>query len=295
MIHEKIYLNDEKTGYVEVYALDPQISYKVYRKRPAMIICPGGAYLISAVKEGEAVAAQYLAQGYSCFVLRYTTFLKDRDETKINKNGYYPTQILELLETIHMIHMHAEEWNIDTTKIFATGFSAGGHIIGTVANRWNDSYFINQLSFIPKGDELKLAGCILGYPMLEGPLSNHPNIELRKQAQLMETCLYGHQKPTVEEREQLSLINHITKNTIPTFIWHTTDDNVTSPELTSNYVLHLQQRGVVCEYHLLSGGKHGLSIANELYAKDDTEINSRIEKWFPLAIHWLKYIKDEGE
>lgn len=298
MIHDKVYLNSDKTAYVEVYALDSDISYQVHRKRPAMIICPGGAYLISAVKEGEAVASQFLSQGYSCFVLRYSTFLQDRESLvsaspNIDRDAYYPQQILQLLETIHLIRENADAWNIDEEAIFATGFSAGGHIVGTVATRWNDPYFIDKLSFNPKDNELKLSGCILGYPMLEGPLLEHPNDALRKQSKLMELCLYGHTNPTSLEKERLELIRFISKETSPIFAWHTTGDDVTSASLTTDFISEVQKYSVEAEYHLFSGGQHGLSISNKLYAKNNSEINSRIAQWLPLVYNWLDYIRKE--
>ncbi|AXQ78953.1 alpha/beta hydrolase [Streptococcus chenjunshii] len=298
MIHDKVYLNESKTAYIEVYSLDSDISYNVHKKRPAMIICPGGAYLISAIKEGEAVASQFLSQGYSCFVLRYSTFLKDRESLisdcpHIDENAYYPKQIVQLLETVHLIRENAEVWNIDINAIFATGFSAGGHIVGTVATRWNDSYFTEKLSFTPNGDELKLTGCILGYPMLEGPLLEHPKIELRKQSELMELCLYGHTEPTTSEKKELELIRYISKDTSPIFAWHTTGDEVTSARMTTDFISEVHRCGVEAEYHLFSGGQHGLSTSNKLYAKNNSEINSRIALWLPLVYNWLDYIRKE--
>ncbi|MFS0779916.1 hypothetical protein ABC255_28535 [Neobacillus sp. 3P2-tot-E-2] len=38
-------------------------------KRPAIIICPGGAYLSCSDREGEAVALRFAAMGYHAFVL----------------------------------------------------------------------------------------------------------------------------------------------------------------------------------------------------------------------------------
>ncbi|HEM3707229.1 TPA: alpha/beta hydrolase [Streptococcus suis] len=298
MFHDKIFLNSRKSAYLEVYSLDSEISYGVHKKRPAMIICPGGAYLISAVKEGEAVASQFLAKGYSCFVLRYSTFLTSRESMEnekpaIDEEAYYPKQILELMETIHLIHQNSEKWNIDTENIFAIGFSAGGHIVGTVATRWNDELFTQQLSFIPSETELKLTGCILCYPMLEGPLLKHPNENLRKQSNLMELCLYGHLKPTQQEMRELELHRYVSNDTSPIFAWHTTGDDVTSTKVTTKFIEKLQDKNIEVEFHMFSGGQHGLSIANSLYAKTPQENNKRISVWVDLACNWLDYIRKE--
>ena len=55
MIHDKVYLNSNKTAYVEVYALDSDISYQVYKKRPAMIICLVKKLNISAQSKNSLV------------------------------------------------------------------------------------------------------------------------------------------------------------------------------------------------------------------------------------------------
>ncbi|NLJ17595.1 alpha/beta hydrolase [Globicatella sulfidifaciens] len=296
MKHKKIYLNESRSAYIELYLLDSEISYKTYKKWPMMIICPGGAYLISATKEGEAVATQFLSQGYSCAVLRYSTFLNDREtmhsETPdVNKNAYYPTQILELLETIHLINENADQWCIDEHNIFATGFSAGGHIVGTVATQWNHDKFIKKLSFQPHGEELKLKGCILAYPMVTGPILDHPNKQIKKQEHLMKDCLYKTQNPTLAQRENLKLSNFVSEETSPIFLWHTNEDNVTDAKDSTEFILQLQNHDIKNEYHLYLNGHHGLGIAKPEFSGDDVGTNEEIGKWFNLAINWLKKIK----
>ena len=110
-------------------------------------------------------------KGYHTFVLRYSTYFQDRMTDidivpKINKSARYPQQVLELMETIHLLHENAEIWQIDTSNIFILGFSAGGHVAATLGNNWKNVTFLEQLSFSPNNDELKPKGIILGYPMI---------------------------------------------------------------------------------------------------------------------------------
>ena len=42
--------------------------------RPAVLICPGGAYLGCSDREAEPVALRFAAMGYHAFVLRYATY-----------------------------------------------------------------------------------------------------------------------------------------------------------------------------------------------------------------------------
>ena len=42
------------------------------QKRPCLIICPGGAYLMCSQIEAEPVALNFLPKGYNVFVLTYS-------------------------------------------------------------------------------------------------------------------------------------------------------------------------------------------------------------------------------
>lgn len=291
MFHKKIELND--TAFVEAYIPDPIISYQVNRKWPAVVICPGGGYMVSAIKEGEAVAMQFLSQGYACFVLRYSTFMKSREAyynelAEINDNGYYPSQILELMETLFLINENSEEWFIDKEHIFTMGFSAGAHIVAMEAFRWNDEALISQLSFVPKSKELKPRGSILCYPMLNAGMDHFTKNELSDfQKEMMNNCLHKNIRPTFEQKQALAVENYLQSEIPEFFIWHTTEDAVTNAKDTTSLVKKLQDFGLPCEYHLFGQGRHGLACGNKQYANKTDDINSYISMWLPLAFNWM--------
>ena len=56
MIHEKIYLSDTSKAYLETYLLSPSDQIQIGWKHPAVIVCPGGAYLRTSDQEAEQVA-----------------------------------------------------------------------------------------------------------------------------------------------------------------------------------------------------------------------------------------------
>lgn len=291
MFHKKIELND--TAFVEAHIPDPIISYQVNRKWPAVVICPGGGYMVSAIKEGEAVAMQFLSQGYACFVLRYSTFMKSREAyynelAEINDNGYYPSQILELMETLFLINEHSEEWFIDNEHIFTMGFSAGAHIVAMEAFRWNDETLISQLNFVPKSKELKPRGSILCYPMLNAGMDHFTNNELSDfQKDMMNNCLHKNIRPTFEKKKALAVETYLQSEIPELFIWHTTEDTVTNAKDTTSLVKKLQDFGRSCEYHLFRQGRHGLACGNKQYANKRDDINSYISMWLPLAFNWM--------
>ena len=75
MYSEKIKLiegRDDVT--LTTYVLDDSPEMLNGKKRPAVIICPGGAYLNCSEREGEPVAMAFAMMGYHAFVLRYSTY-----------------------------------------------------------------------------------------------------------------------------------------------------------------------------------------------------------------------------
>lgn len=302
---ERIPLPYGGTGYVDTYILDEEISYKTNRKWPAMIICPGGGYLLTATKEGEAVATQFLAQGFHCFVVRYSTYCKSRDSLangapELNEKAHYPTQVLEVMQVMHLIHTHAEEWHIDTDRIFATGFSAGGHVATSLATRWKEPELVERLDFVPQPNELKLTGVVLGYPMLGESVfhfaektAGQPG-NLLFQMDLVKKAVLGGEEDTGKALHAINLEEHLSPDTCPVFLWQTAEDKAVDPLSITRFVAALQEHGIPCEYHLFHKGPHGLACANRFYAKSPDEVDSDIAMWLPLAFNWLRQFEGEG-
>lgn len=280
-------------AYFDTYIMDSEINYREYRKRPAIIVAPGGAYTIHATKESEPIAIQFMQLGYQVFILKYTVG-SDRahPEKGILKDAKYPIQVVEMLETIHIVKEHANEWNIDTNQIFLMGFSAGGHVCATCGVRWNDDEIVKQLSFTPEKDELKVTGIVLGYPFL-APNSNEyleeHHLESVKSVQhIMNYVLYQSDQPSQNAINTIDLTNFISKDTAPMFIWHSIDDPVVDSRNSTRFISKLLEYGIPAEYHLFAHGEHGKSIENTLTHKEHETIDYYLNSWVFLANHWMK-------
>ena len=94
--------------------------------RPAMIVVPGGGYAVVSPTEGEIVAERFYEAGYQCFVLTYTT-----DMMQVQPVG---RQALEdISRAVRMVRLRAAEWHIDPGKVVCCGFSAGAHVVASLA------------------------------------------------------------------------------------------------------------------------------------------------------------------
>ena len=85
------------------YILDSQnIELSVEKKRPAIIVCPGGGYGNTSPREAEPIALHYCAAGFHSFVLNYSVY----------PSGF-PAAICELSKAIAYVKSIADENNID--------------------------------------------------------------------------------------------------------------------------------------------------------------------------------------
>lgn len=293
MIHKRIYIS--YTAYFETYIMDSEINYRQFRKRPAIIIAPGGAYAVHARKESEPVAIQFMQKGYQVFILKYSIGSdRDHPEKGILKYSKYPIQVVEMFETIHKIKENADLWNIDINKIFLMGFSAGGHVCASCGVKWNNEEIIQKLSFVPKEKELKVNGIVLGYPFL---VPNTPEFTklhqlegVQKVQPIMNYVLYQTDAPSQEQLDQVNLLNYVSEETVPMFIWHSIDDPVIDSTNSTKFISKLLKKGVEAEYHLFGHGEHGKSLENTLTHMSDEEIDYDLNKWIELADCWIKRI-----
>ena len=73
------------------------------RKRPAMLIIPGGGYEHVSGREGEPIAVEYMREGFQAFVLDYSIAPAVR----------YPSQLLEACMAMVYVKENAKELGIE--------------------------------------------------------------------------------------------------------------------------------------------------------------------------------------
>lgn len=284
-------------AYLTAYLPDAQTGYQVYKTRPGILLAPGGSYLYLATRESEGIALEFLGRGFNVYLIHYSVGFTTR-EARENNTGHldtdhhFPQPALEMLEAIHLLKTNAKEMNLDPDALFLMGFSAGGHLCGTIGTMWNDPDLISQLDFVPEGNELKAAGMVLAYPMIHPMSDTHyfVNDPQEISSWLMKDFLFQTRKPSDEQMESVNLITKVSDETVPAFVWQCEDDPIVNPLNSTEFVLALQKHGIPCEYQLFDHGGHGLGLAKELYAKVLEEIDDRIAQWPDAAEAWMKRI-----
>ena len=206
--------------------------------RPAVILCPGGAYRWISDREGLPVASAFWAKGVSVYHLAYTCA----------DNGHFPCALLEVFAAIRYVRAHAAENHIDPNRIYVCGFSAGGHAAARAGVFWNHP-IAEQLGFT--GTAHRPDGMILCYPVISGGEWAH-----RESFRNLLGDAYSE-----ETVELVSLEKRVNAGTPRTFLWHTATDRSVPVQNSLLFADALVQNGVETELHVYPRGEHGLSTA----------------------------------
>jgi acetyl esterase/lipase len=235
--------------------------------RWAVLILPGGGYMLTAEREGEPVALAFLQAGCQAFVLDYSVM-----------PACYPQALLEASAAVAFLRANAARYGI--SKIAVCGFSAGGHLAGCLANSWSDPVLTEPLG-LPAGSNRPDA-VILSYPVITGlpPYGNGLSFE----------NLLG-AEPTEEAVRKLSLETGVSKRNPPAFLWHTCTDGTVPVEHTMLYAGALRAAGVPFELHLYPEGPHAMSLAVRDTSRGGDSVNEHVATWFGLCVQWLNGLK----
>lgn len=242
-------------------------SEKVSPKRlhPGVLILPGGGYSHVSPREGEPVALRFAAKGYQAFVLEYTC-----------APAGFPVALREACMAMGYIRQHADAFEMDPNQVAALGFSAGGHLCGTLGTM----YDCPEVASLGPGELLRPDALILCYPVAvqwgrthEGTFEN---------ISMGDTYL----------RQRLSLDALVRPDMPPVFLWHTRDDGSVPVRNSLILAQALEEQGVDFAMHIYRHGPHGLSTADEqVYPVEDVpEISWDVPGWLDCAMAFLKEI-----
>lgn len=242
--------------------------------RDAVLIFPGGGYQdLSVEREGDSVALAYLEYGVNAFVLQYAV----GDEYK------YPSHLTDASYAMCYLKDHAKELGIDKNRIFTVGFSAGGHLSGSMAVLHKDPDVLAYLG-ISKGDN-KPCGSILCYPVVSANVpTHHGSFE-----HLAGKCFAQMSK---EEKDKLSLDANVDSDSAPAFIWHTSLDKgvpmLGSLRLAEAYYM----LGMPVSLHIYPYGDHGIALATEKTSCGNSDwIQPLAAEWVGASVAWMKTVK----
>jgi acetyl esterase/lipase len=238
--------------------LDPQQGTE---NGSAAIILPGGGYAhLSGNLEGRQVADWFAVRGFRTFILSY----------RLSSNGYLlPVPLLDARRAIQTVRARAADYHIAPDRIVVIGFSAGGHLAALSGTQFVDGKPdaddpIDRVSSRP--DYL-----VLGYPWIGAISSDTSHLSYCKEFNVMDQC--------EALRTAYSPDLFVTKQTPPTFIYHTFPDQTVPLEQAMRFYEALMKAGVDSELHVFDHGGHGSGLG-----KGDPAL----DQWPNLLEIWLR-------
>ena len=274
MIHEKLYLKDYysflgkdgRNPYLETYLpFNLTEMHRENRKRPCMVVCPGGGYSMCSQRESEPVALKFLADGYNVFVINYSV-----------APHRFPCQLREVAAVMELIYKNADAWNCDTEKIAIIGFSAGGHL----AAHYSTMYDCKEVREVFP-DSKPVNASVLSYPVISADRDFAHMGSFKN--------LLGHE-PDEQEVKYFSCNNNVKENTPPAFLWHTAEDNSVPVKNSLVYAEALAKYKIPFELHVFPYGAHGLSTCDDQSCDNINDIHKYNTVWIDNAKKWLRLI-----
>jgi acetyl esterase/lipase len=225
------------------------------RTRGSVIVLPGGGYANRAPHEAAPIAARFLEAELSAFVVHY----------RVAPNRH-PAPLADASRAVRIVRSRAKEWGLSGERIALLGFSAGGHLAGSVG--------VFHAAAPVAGDDLDAVSCrpdalILCYPVITAFEFSHRGSFAN---------LLGPDAGR-KEVEALSLDRAVDDTTPPAFLWHTADDAAVPVENSLLFAGALRKHGVPFELHVYPSGPHGMGLAGN---------DPHIGGWSDLAVEWLE-------
>ncbi len=244
-----------------------------WRRRPAVLILPGGAYSFTSERESEPVALRFAAMGYIPCVLHYSC-----------APLCYPVPLREAAMAMRYIRENADALAVDPEMVAALGFSAGGHLCGMLGTLYDS----RDVADIGSQRLLRPDALALCYPVAVSSGRTH------------EESFYNISGGNSELREKLSLDKLVRPDMPPVFMWHTRNDESVPCHGTLILAEALEEAGVDFALHIYKSGHHGLSTADVCANRSDslTGLSWDVASWLDAAIRFFEecgfHIRDAG-
>jgi acetyl esterase/lipase len=229
----------------------------------AVIVLPGGGFYHLVMNKEGAVEAKWLAaHGVAAFVLQY----------RLAPWYRYPVPMMDGARAVRYVRSHASEFAIDPEKVGVWGFSAGGNLAGYLAT---EPFERDKSS-----------------PDPVERVSAHPDFAVYSYARLTMddsiprdntmSALFG-PHPTPEQLDSISYARHVTRDTSPSFLYSTSDDQTVNSLNSTAYYDALKRAGVPAELHIFELGPHGTGMGQNLKGLPELELwPSLLENWMQL-------------
>ena len=227
----------------------------------AVVVLPGGGYGgLAANLEGRQVADWFTARGFRAFVLSY----------RLSSNGYLlPVPLIDARRAVQLVRARARDYFVSPHRIVIIGISAGGHLAALASTQ--------PVPGAPEAEDpldrvsSRPDFLVLGYPWIGAISSDTSHLSYCKLYNVMDRC--------EALRAAYSPDLFVSKDTPPTFWFHTFNDETVPVEQGLRFYEALVKAGVPAEAHIFANGPHGTGLG---------KADAALDQWPGLLEIWLR-------
>ena len=212
---------------------------------PTAVVIHGGGWTGRDRSDMEGVAEQLAANGYAAFNINYRLAPEHR----------FPAPLEDVRSALRFLESSAEQWNLDTERFIAVGYSSGAHLALLAAE-------------LPAPDMPEIQAVVAGSAPVD--LLQYPDSPVIKK------LIGGTPEEYRETWAKASPIRHVDGTHPPVFLYHATWDKIVQYEDAERMRDALEEAGVPVELdtrqfigHLLLGVWQGPSINDAIEFLDE--------------------------
>ncbi len=228
----------------------------------AIIVCPGGSYFwLDKEHEGEDVALWLQSNNISAYVLHYRTagFVAFITHLRwVIRGRRYPDPQDDLRDAMIYLKKNSEKLNISPEEIGLMGFSAGGHLVMSSVELFDDTL---QPAFIAS---------IYPVVTMDG---NYVHKRSRR------ALLGENKKRNKILRDSLSLERHIPADCPPVFLVNCKDDPVVKYQNSELLDEALTEKNIEHKYIQYKTGGHGFGASDDKGSKESRGWKDEFLEW----------------
>lgn len=234
--------------------------------RTAILIIHGGGWRSGNRTQHYALAQELANRGYVCFTPEY----------RLSTEALFPAAVYDVKAAIRWVRKNADEYRIDTARVVALGFSAGGQLAAFMGTTGNMPLF--------EGERCKLntASEVNAVVDIDGTLSFvHAETGEGDDSKKTSAATYWFGYSRNENRklwEAASPLSYAGRHTPPTLFLNSSVPRMHAGR--DDYIKILTENGIYSEVHTFDGAPHSFCLFEPWFQPTVRYIDDFLKKVF---------------
>ncbi len=239
---------------------------KSKRNGIAIMIIHGGGWRNGNRSQHYPLAQKLASMGYVCFATEY----------RLSTEALFPAAVYDLKAATRWIREHASRYNIDTAKIVALGFSAGGELAAFLGVTGNMPLFEGTNGVPSTATNMNAVIDMDGILSFTHPESGEGDDSKRTSAA---TYWFGYPRKDHEKLwEAASSLSYVGKYTPPTLFINSGVDRMHAGR--EDYIKVLNEYHIYSEVHAFEGSPHTFCLFDPWFTPTANYIDGFLKKVF---------------